>query len=300
LDANNYLTLHNKKIELGSEEMKKIFLLLVLFSAGINFGQIPDSLKNKWIPTFVAGLGINQIAFTNWTKGGDNSIAWTLLGDVHFDRTGTPWTFKNSIKAQYGRSKIGSDTYRTTENDLYIENVAAYDLGWAVSPFVSNSIRTQITRGFDYKVTPSVEIANFFDPGYITQTIGFTYDKYSNIVTRLGIGFQEIFTNKFRQYSDNPKTPETVEAFRFETGFESVTDINYKIDDNILWTSKIRFFTQFKSLNVWDVRLDNVVAAKVTKYITVNFNYLVVYEKAQSPYTQVKEGLQIGIVYNIL
>ncbi|MBA4406014.1 hypothetical protein C0389_01940 [bacterium] len=281
--------------------MKKIFpVITLLFSVGISSGQVPDSLKNKWIPSFVAGLGINQIAFSNWVKGGDNSIAWTLLGDFHYDRISTPWTFKNSIKATYGRSKIGSGTYRTTDNDLYIENVAVYDVSWAVSPFISNSIRTQVARGFDYKVDPEVEIANFFDPGYITQTIGFTYDKYPNIITRLGIGFQEIITNKFRQYSDNLVTKNEIESFRFETGFESVTDINYKLDDNIIYNGKVRFFSQFKSLDVWDVRFDNVIAAKVTKYITVNFNYLVVYEKTQSPYTQVKEGLQIGIVYNIL
>jgi hypothetical protein len=277
--------------------VKKLTAAVILLASISISAQIPDSLKNKWIPSFVAGLGINQIAFSNWVKGGDNSIAWTLLGDFHYDYTGTPWTFKNSIKVTYGRSKIGSGIYRTTDNDLYIENVAVHDLGWAVSPFISNSIRTQVARGFDYKVDPAVEIAGFFDPGYITQTIGFTYDKYPNIITRLGIGFQEIFTNKFRQYTDPLNL---TKAFRFETGFESVTDINYKIDDNILYTGKFRFFTQFKSLDVWDVRLDNVIAAKVTKYISVNFTYLVVYEKVQSPYTQVKEGLQIGIVYNIL
>ncbi|MCX6169555.1 MAG: DUF3078 domain-containing protein [Ignavibacteriales bacterium] len=277
--------------------MKKIIALLFLLSLETTFGQIPDSLKNKWIPTFVAGLGINQIAFSNWVKGGDNSIAWTLLGDLHYDKIGTPWTFKNSIKVTYGRSKIGSETYRTTDNDLYVENVAVRDVGWVVSPFISNSIRTQIAKGFDYKVEPAVEIANFFDPGYMTQTIGFTYDKYSNVITRLGVGFQEIFTNRFRQYSDPINL---ADRFKFEIGIESVTDINYKIDDNIVYSGKMRFFSQFKSLDVWDVRLDNVIAAKVTKYISVNFTYLVIYEKVQSPYTQVKEGLQIGIVYNIL
>ncbi len=277
--------------------MNKIILFFLFVTTLSVSGQAPDSLKNKWIPSFVAGIGINQIAFTNWVKGGDNSIAWTLMGDFRYDRIGTPWTFKNSIKASYGRSKIGSGIYKTTDNDLYIENVVVYDIGWAVSPFLSNSIRTQVSRGFDYKSDPAVEIADFFDPGYITQTIGFTYDKYQNIVTRLGLGFQEIITNNYRQYSDPANMRD---KFRFETGIESVTDINYKIEDNIVYTGKIRFFSQFKSLDTWDVRLDNVIAAKITKHITVNFQYLVVYEKVQSPYTQIKEGLQVGIVFNLL
>jgi len=279
------------------EKMKKVIFLLFVISTSFTFGQLPDSLMNKWIPSFVVSAGINQIAFTNWVKGGDNSISWTFLGDLHYDFTGDLWSFKNSIKATYGRSKIGSSTYKTTDNDLYIENVAIYNLGWAVSPFISNSIRSSVARGYDYKVTPEVETANFFDPGYVTQTIGFTYDKYANILTRLGFGFQEIFANVHREYTD-PDNKAT--AFRFETGIESVTDVNYKLDDNILLQSKIRFFSQFKSLDVWDVRFDNIISAQITKIIAVSFTYLVVYEKAQSPLTQVKEGLQIGITYRLL
>ncbi len=277
--------------------MKKALLVLIFISTAVSFGQVPDSLKNKWIPSFVVSAGINQIAFTNWVKGGDNSIAWTFLGDFHYDLTGDVWSFKNSIKATYGRSKIGSSTYKTTDNDLYIEDVAIYNLGWAVSPFLSNSIRSSVARGYNYQVTPEVETANFFDPGYVTQTIGFTYDKYPNVITRLGLGFQEIFANTHREYTDPAYK---VKDFRFETGIESVTDVNYKLDDNILLQSKIRFFSQFKSLDVWDVRFDNVISAQITKIIAVNFTYLVVYEKAQSPLTQVKEGLQIGITYRLL
>jgi hypothetical protein len=53
-------------------------------------------------------------------------------------------------------------------------------------------------------------------------------------------------------------------------------------------------------MDVWDVRLDNIIAAKISKYFSVNFSYLMIYEKAQSPYTQAKEGMQIGITYNLL
>lgn len=280
--------------------MNKLATILLIFATLTIYAQTVDTVKSSWVSSFVTSVGINQIAFTNWVKGGENSIAWTLMGDFHYDKASTTWSFKNSIKATYGRSKIGGATYRTTENDLYIENVASYDLGWAASPFISNSIRTQIARGFDYKVTPEVEIASLFDPGYITQTIGFTYDKYSNVVTRLGIGFQEIITNKFNQYSDNPETKNEVEKFKFETGIESVTDVDYKLAENIVYKCKLRLFSQFRSLDVWDVRWDNIIAAKVTKYISVNFGYLLIYEKAQSVKTQIKEGLQIGFVYNVI
>ena len=293
-----YLSLQKKFDNTSGVTMKKIILAVLFVSIANISGAQPDSSKTKkWIPSFVVGVGINQIAFSNWVKGGDNSISWTFLGNFHLDKVDTPWTYKNQIKGTYGRSKIGSGIYKTTDNDLYIENVLSYNVGWAVSPYFSNSIRTQISKGFDYNVNPEIEVADFFDPGYVTQTFGFTYDKYSHVITRLGIGFQEIFSNIYRKYTDPDKLQK---AFRFETGIESVTDVNYQLADNILFKSKIRFFSQFKSLDVWDVRLDNIISAQITKFIGVNFTYLVVYEKAQSPLTQVKEGLQIGITYRLL
>lgn len=278
--------------------MKKIFIVSLIFVIN-TFAQVPDSLKNKWIPSLVTNIGFNQIAFSNWVKGGENSIAWSVLTKFTYDNISDLWTYKNSVKATYGRSKIGSGNFITTDNDLYVENVISYNVGWAVSPFVSNSIRTQITKGFNYKLTPVQQISDLFDPGYLTQTFGFTYDKYSNIITRLGIGLQEIVSNKFFQYTDDPLTT-NIEKFKFETGIESVTDFDFKLDDNIIYKSKLRLFSQFKSLDVWDIRFDNIVAAKVSKYISVNFNYLVIYEKAQSLKTQVKEGLQVGLILNII
>ena len=44
--------------------------------------------------------------------------------------------------------------------------------------FFSNAIRTQLAAGYDYSSTPAKQIADFFDPGYVTQSFGFNYDKY--------------------------------------------------------------------------------------------------------------------------
>ncbi len=280
--------------------MKRIIVVLILIFFSTAQAQTPDSIHGKWNPSLTTGLGISQIAFSNWVKGGENSIAWTLLGDFNLNRVDKPWAFKNQIKAQYGRAKIGDGLYRTTVNDLYIENLASYDLGWAVSPFVSNAIRTQISKGYDYKVEDSPNISDFFDPGYITQTIGFTYDKYSNIITRFGVAFQEVITNKFTQYSDDSETLDEFENFKFETGIESVTDIDYTIDTNVIWKTKLRLFSRFESLDVWDVLWDNTITAKVNTWLGVNFTYILLYEKAQTPKTQMKEGLQIGITYSLL
>ena len=154
-------------------------------------------------------------------------------------------------------------------------------------------------NGFDYKAVPVAQVAAFFDPGYITQSLGFTYNKISFFSTRIGLALQETFTGKYRQYTDDPTTSDKVEAFKLDTGVECVTEGNIPVEDNLIVTSKLRLFSRFNSMDVWDVRWDNTVTAQVTKFINVNMNVLLIYEKSQSLKTQLKESLQLGFTFNL-
>lgn len=276
--------------------MKKIILLFLLFTLVKYFAQV-DSTDRKWTYTAAAGVNLSQIALNNWVQGGDNAISWTLVANGSVNYKYLPWNLENTLRLSYGRTKLGSSDYKTNDNELYFGTVLSYNIGWVVNPYVSNSIRTTVSTGYDYKVTPVIKTADFFDPGYVTQSIGFTYNSSKIITTRLGFGFQETFTNKYRQYSDDQDTPNKMEAFRFDTGIESVTNLELKVDDNVLFTSMLRLFTTFKELDVWAVRWHNILNAKISKYFSVNFDVLTIYEKRQSPLTQLKEGLQLGIMY---
>lgn len=279
--------------------MRKICLSIFLF-IGITAYSKSDSLKlSNWGYSGVAGLNISQIALENWTQGGDNALAFTLLGNFGAKYVDSPWTFNNSLKLAFGRTKLGKDEFRTNDNELFLESILSYSFGWAVDPYFSNTVRTVISKGFNYKVVPALQTSQFFDPGYITQSIGFIYHKIPNITTRLGIGFQETITNKFPNYSDDPSTTPEIEKFKLDTGIESVTDGSFKLDDNVLYNSQLRLFSKFKELDVWDVRWDNLITAQISKYFNVNFNVLVIYEKKQSLKTQLKEALQLGITYTL-
>jgi len=293
--------------------MKRLLVLLLAlniptaFASGVDstrhFEAI-DTLKKSnsrlWIPSMVTGLNVSQIAFSNWTQGGSNALTWTITADVGLDYRTDSWTLRNKLKLAYGRTRLGSQQYMTNDNELFQESVVSYGIGWATDPYISNSIRTTITRGYSYKTNPPVLIADFFDPGYVTQSLGFTYNKLKFMSTRLGLAVQEVFANKYRQYTDNLSTTNTVEPFKLETGFESVSQGKVQIAENILLTSGLRLFTRFESLNVWDVRWDNVLAVRVNSFVNVNFNFLLVYQKDQSLTTQMKEGLQLGLVYTVL
>jgi Protein of unknown function (DUF3078) len=270
-----------------------------LFLISNTFAQQDTVILYKWIPKAVAGLNISQLSLSNWSQGGDNSLTWSLVGTGGIKYATEAWGFTNDLKIAYGRTKLGSEDFKTNDNELYLESVLSRNVGWDISPYFSNTLRTALTAGYDYAVSPKVEIANFFDPGYLTQSLGFIYNKVPGFETRLGFAVQEIITNKFIQYSDDASTPE-IEKVKIETGLESVSTAEYTVMENVLLKTKLRLFSQFKSLDVWDVRWDNTIAAKVNDYLNVNFTFLLVYEEAQIQRTQIKEGLQLGLVYSIL
>ena len=254
---------------------------------------------NVWIPTMVTALNVSQIAFSNWTQGGSNALAWTATANIGYNYRSLTWGLQNHLRASYGRNKIGSQSSIVTDNSFLLDNVLTYSLGWATNPFFSNTIITTIAEGYSYASSVPIPIANFFDPGYVTQSLGFGYSKTDNFSTRLGLAVQEVFTNRYRQYTDNPGTTNKVESFKFETGLESVTRGQLQIADNLLLTTGLRLFTRFKDLSVWDVRWENLVVAKVNSFINVNLVYDVVYQKDQSLTTQMKEGLQVGVTYTL-
>ncbi len=160
-------------------------------------------------------------------------------------------------------------------------------------------IRTPITDGFDYSEPEKKQIVAFFDPGYVTQSIGFAYEKSEIFQTRLGLAFEESFANKFAaQYTDDDETTD-LETFKFETGIESMTDLNLKIDDNVIYKSKLRLFSGFDRMTVWDVAWDNTFTAEVNKWLNVNLSFILIYKASESLRTQMQEALQVGIVYNL-
>lgn len=282
--------------------MKKQLIVALLLVINIQIYAQSDSLQSsRWSKSMVLSFNISQIAFQNWTQGGENSISWTGIGLVDLIYNANPWVLKNNLKLAYGRTKLGAANYKTNDNELYLETVLSYDLGWPLNPFFSNTVRTVIGNGYDYSKSPIEQTSKFFDPGYVTQSLGFKYSKDKVFSSRLGIAVQETFADKFAKlYVDDPTTQMKIEKYKIDTGIESVSEGTYEFLENMLFTSKLRLFSRFNSLDVWDVRWDNTISAQINKYFSTNLNVLMLYEKRQSPKTQLKEVLQLGITYRLL
>jgi len=262
----------------------------------------PDTAKKPvygWKKNMVAGLTLTQVSFKDWQQGGEDALAWTVTldGKAENDQAKTTWT--TSYKFAYGQTKLGDQGIRKTDDKIDLETVLTYKLGSLVNPYAAATLKTQFAKGFDYASDPDTAVSNFFDPAYLTQSAGFGYQPLPQLKTRLGVALREIITSDFNSFTNNPAT-EQVEKTKTEGGMESVTNVDWKLAANLLFTAKIELFAAFKNFDEVIVRSDNTLAAKVSKYVTVNLNVQLINEKKVTPRTQVKETIAIGLSYAIL
>jgi len=269
-----------------------ILFLFLTFSLNV-FAQ--DSSKSNWEYKGIVGLNVSQTSFTNWSQGGENSFVFSFFSNITLNYSKGNFKFQNSLKLTFGKSKLGKEPYKVNDNEFYLQDVLTYGVGFKIEPFFSNILKTILVNGYDYGRLPVKQIAGFFDPAYISQSAGFSYEN-KIIKSRLGIGAQETITNKFTRYSDDAATPE-VEKFKIEAGIETVTEINLSIAQNFSYKGYYRFFGRFKSPGNWDVRMDNTLTAKVNDFVNVNLNVLMIYRKIESPRAQLKEALQLGFSF---
>lgn len=281
--------------------MKRSLFLLMLFSvvACAQTDQKPPVYG--WKNTMVAGLNLNQVSLNNWTQGGENTIAWTVFGNGKFLYEQETYIWSNNLKVMYGQTKLGSKQFEKTDDELFFESILSYNVGWKVNPYAALAARSQLAPGYKMLkdangVDVRTQTSGLFDPGYVMESVGFTYTQGEIITTRLGIAAKETFSADFAKFG---YTGDVTKTSRFQTGIESGTSLKVPLMENMMFVSQLNLFSSFESLDVWDVRWDNAITAKVNSYVSVALNILVVHNIDQTRRTQLKEALALGLSYTI-
>jgi hypothetical protein len=253
-----------------------------------------------WNPSLISALNLTQVGYKDWTQGGEDALAYTatVIGKgVHLSEM-TQWS--NFLKLAFGQSQLGSQSIRKTDDEIYFESLFIYYLGLRINPYGSLTLRTQFAPGYDYPTdTTKFQVSKFFDPAYMTQSVGLAWQPDPIFTTRLGAGVREVVTSEFNRYADDPNTPE-IEKTKIQGGIESISSLAWEFAENMVLTSRLELFAPFETLDQIIVRNDNLIAMKVNKYITANFNLVLINDVTVSTRTQMKEALSIGFSYTIL
>lgn len=272
-------------------------LTLMILLASMLIAQEEEKKEEPeygWKNDIVANLSFTQNQFDNWSQGGENSWSWQLDLLAKFINDQEKFNWANSGKFSYGKAKISDDDAKKAADEIKLESVYTYKLGSVINPYASVSAATQFTRGYEYTDTTRIEVSNFMDPGYFSESIGAGYARGEEFKTRAGIAFKQTITDKFAdRYAQGEK-------FRSEFGIESVTDVSTKLAENLIFNSKLQVFSNVKRFDEIDVDWDNIFTAKVTDLLNVTLNVRLFYDRDISAKRQLKQTLAVGFSYDLL
>jgi hypothetical protein len=257
-----------------------------------------DSVKSYgWTHSVVAGVNLTEVSFSDWAQGGTNVLAYTpwLNGNSRQNLQHTDWS--TSYKFAYGQARVGSQGIRKTDDEIYFETLLLLKMDPYVNPYVVATLRTQFALGYKYdNAGNATPISRFFDPGYLTQSVGVAYQPVLELKTGFGLAVKETFTSRFNQYAENPKTA-GIEKTKVEGGLRLVAHLDWKIAGSTAIVLNQELFSPFDNPDQVFVRSDNSIGMKMNRYFSVNFNVLLVQDVSVSPRTQIKQVLAIGVSY---
>ena len=289
----------------GGYRMRSVYKIVIFIVViGLNAQHMWAQEKEKtphygWTNKVVGSLNLTQTGFDNWAAGGENSMAWQLNFQGQFVNDQEKFNWNNNFKISYGMIKSGSDIFKKSVDEIRAESVARYKAEIFLKPYIALNGETQASAGYDYSVSPKKEISNFLDPGYFRESLGLGYVFSPWLQTRFGASMKQTVTQNFPRYSDDPATSQ-VEKLRWEYGAESVTDLNAKLSESLFLQSKLELFSNLRAFDEIDVNWDTVFIAKVAKYVEVNFNIKLLYDKDISVKRQLKQALSMGLTYTFL
>jgi len=259
---------------------------------------------SRWKNIIIGGINFSQTSYSNWAKGGQNSIAWNVSLDSDFRFTGEKWDWVIKNDMDFGMTKQEKEKPRTTLDKIDSDCTVICNATSFVNPYVSIGLLTQFTMGYDYSQDSPVAKSNFFDPAYLTQDIGARVNIKTVFSSHLGVGLKETITSVYNQYSDDTETDE-VEKIKVETGISSKSNLNAKIFKKFQIKSELKLFKPFEKLEKVDLleidmNWNTKLTANITKFIVISLNVYMFYDKDVFNKIQVREVAGIGLKYQFI
>ena len=279
-------------------KMKMKFLAIILLligSVSITLGQVTEAEKTLrtvtadttvgWKRGAVFSVNLAQTSLTNWVAGGQNSLAVNGLFSGYANYKNGKSVWDNSLDLGYGLLKQGKDEdFRKTDDKIDFLSKYGQEAFKNFYYAALFNFKTQMTPGYNYPDITN-KISDLFSPAYVLLALGLDYKPNANFSA-----FVAPLTAKFTIVTDQILSD--AGAFGVKPGEKTKSEVGgylraiYTRNDfeseflkNVSFTTKIDLFSNYADnpQNI-DVSWETLIALKVNKYISVNFNTHLVYD----------------------
>ncbi len=300
--------------------MKKIFLVILFFSAVISYGQ--TDTKSYWEKSGNFNLNFTQNYFSNWSAGGENSIAG--LPKLHYQAIYTKDKIKwsNFMNFALGYSVVGQSDIMKTDDKIEVISNFGYKLrnNWFATLDVK--FLSQFAKGFDYSVDSTNYISKFMSPGYLNIGPAITYNKddwfvvsFSPANSRFTFVTDQKLADQGR-YGLDPAVTDTAGniiehagKMKYQFGAKLTAAVKYEVFKNVVLGTKLELFSDYLDHPEYIiVNWENLVNLKVNDWLNVNLTTQLFYDHSVKTFdengvahdakVQFREGLMLGVGFN--
>ncbi len=286
--------------------------------------QNKDSLDG-WKIGGVFSANFSQVSLTNWSAGGESSIALNTLLNAFVNYKKGNATWGNSLDLAYGMLKSGKDFVKKTDDK--IDFTSKYGQKAYKNLYYAGliNLKSQFTKGYNYP-NDSIKISNFLAPAYVLGAIGMNYglsDKFTlfispftmrtTIVNDQNLADIGAFGVDAAQYDALGNLIKHGKRIRSEYGGYLRLIYRGKLMKNINIQNKLELFSNYidNPSNI-DVNWEVLIAMKVNKYISATISTQLIYDDnidimvdnnndglidAIGPRVQFKEVIGVGLSY---
>ena len=305
-------------------------LFLLLFSVSIFAQELtntksPDTIS-YWTKKNKLGFDISEIAFVNWSAGGNSAVSGLFKGEFlrMYAKENRKWV--NEFFVRYGLNKQDGLGVRKTDDAIQINSTFGYRKDTITNWYHSAkfNFNTQFTNGYAYPNTEKV-ISRLFAPAYIFLGVGaenankekkrifyispFTFK--TTLVLDQNLANQGAFGVSKAIYDTSGNILVNGKRSKTELGFLFTSFYKREIVKNITLVNKLSLYSDYiNNFGNIDVDCDLSLDLVVNQYVKANIGARVVYDddiKAKEevngtqvtvgPKAQLKQLLGVGIVY---
>ncbi|PWS27962.1 hypothetical protein DHW03_10380 [Pedobacter yonginense] len=251
---------------------------------------VVNAKVNYWKTRTNIGINVNQAQFSNnWKGGGVNSVAVGGLLNYKAEYNKNSYSYVTELILQYGKVKNKDQLQKKTNDRIFWDNKASFQLSKNWFFFGSVSFESQFDNGYRYfrdnntQQEQQVLISRFMAPGYLTESIGFEYKPVKYFSTRIGTGTaRQTFVLDSTVYDgkNNVYGVDKGKNFRNELAFQVVSSFDKDIFPNTNLKARYLMFIPYEDI-AWskiDHRLDIAITAKINRFMNTSLTGVMLFD----------------------
>lgn len=287
--------------------MKGLILLVLLTGfIQLNAQEKKDSL---WKKEGVAGLKLTQVSLSNWSAGGESSVAFDAQFTYNADYKKGRNIWQNRLELGYGMSKNDNQSARKANDKIYLSSTYGYQLHKNLYWSVLATFNSQFAKGYNYSIEDSPYISRFMAPGYLVVGTGLTWTPKPWLkATFTPASWRGTFVLDDRLSDEGAFGLKEGKKLLSEFGANLVAEVNYDIMKNVKLYSRFELFSNYledpQNVDVkWDLQINMIV----NKWLSANVSTNLVYDNdvkiakkdgTSGPKVQFKEVLGVGLQFH--